>query len=277
MDHKEYEAELSEAEARLERLRAGYEQYFRGIERREPSNRRKDLERRFQMLRRERPRNTALRFRFQTLMQRYITLRTHWNRICREIENGTYKRDLDRMKLRQTRRSERRNPDANPAPGKNDDGSVSLDLDLDIDKEVAAALASAEDAARKPAPPRNQTFARPSGAKAPPPPPPRKKGAVPPPPPPARRASGGRPPPPPPPQLGEGRLRNIYQEYVSARQRNNERTDNVNYDKLKRQIRQMEPKLREKYGGKSVDFRVVVKDGRVGLKPIKTSSEDPGR
>jgi hypothetical protein len=53
---------------------------------------RKDVERRIYSLRKEQIRNTALRFRFQMILQRYNTYQTHWQRICREIENGTYKR-----------------------------------------------------------------------------------------------------------------------------------------------------------------------------------------
>jgi hypothetical protein len=41
-------------------------------------------------------RNAALRFRSQTLMQRWVLLTTYWNRTLREIENGCYRRDLER-------------------------------------------------------------------------------------------------------------------------------------------------------------------------------------
>ena len=80
--------------SRVDRLRSLYEQYFMGIERLEPTVPRKDVDRRIQSLRKEQIRNTALRFRFQMILQRYNTYQTHWMRICREIENGTYKRHL---------------------------------------------------------------------------------------------------------------------------------------------------------------------------------------
>lgn len=83
---------LSELETRIDRLRALYEQYFMGIERMEPHVPRKDVERRFNDLRKIPFRNTAKRFKFQTLVQRYSTMQQYWMRICREIENGTYKR-----------------------------------------------------------------------------------------------------------------------------------------------------------------------------------------
>ena len=40
------------------------------------------------------------------------------------------------------------------------------------------------------------------------------------------------------------------------------------YEKLAARIKSMEPELKKKHGGKSIDFEVVVKDGRVGLKPV---------
>jgi hypothetical protein len=86
--------ELEELEIRLERLRSLYEQYFLGIEKSEPTVARKDVDRRIFVLRREKFRNTARRFKLQTIVQRYNTFQQYWYRICREIENGTYKRHL---------------------------------------------------------------------------------------------------------------------------------------------------------------------------------------
>src|SRR5882724_4370261 len=65
-----------------------------GIERIEPQIARKDVDRRIYVLRREKIRNTAKRFKLQTIIQRYNTFQQYWQRICREIENGTYKRHL---------------------------------------------------------------------------------------------------------------------------------------------------------------------------------------
>lgn len=84
----------------VDRLRSLYEQYFMGIEKLEPTVPRKDVDRRIQILRKEQIRNTAQRFRFQMILQRYNTYQTHWQRICREIENGTYKRHVIRAQQR---------------------------------------------------------------------------------------------------------------------------------------------------------------------------------
>ena len=100
MESAEIETLVNELETRVDRLRSLYEQYFMGIERMPPSVPHKDVERRLQLLRKEQIRNTGVRFRFQMIIQRYNTYQTHWQRICRQIEEGTYKRDLLRAQRR---------------------------------------------------------------------------------------------------------------------------------------------------------------------------------
>src|ERR1700679_2710531 len=91
---------VGELETRLDRLRSLYDQYFMGIERLEPLVPRKDVERRMAILRKEQIRNTGLRFKFQTLTQRFNTYQTYWIRISRQIEQGTYRRDVMRATAR---------------------------------------------------------------------------------------------------------------------------------------------------------------------------------
>lgn len=96
----EIDVALEELEARLERLRALYEQYFIGIEKIEPSVPRQDVDRRIYALRKAQIRNTAKRFKLQTIIQRYNAFQQYWLRICREIENGTYHRHVARAQSR---------------------------------------------------------------------------------------------------------------------------------------------------------------------------------
>ncbi len=94
MDGSEIEKALEDLETRIERLRALYEQYFMGIEKLEPQIPKKEVERRITIFRKEQIRNTAQRFKFQTLIQRYNTMQQYWGRVTREIENGTFRRDV---------------------------------------------------------------------------------------------------------------------------------------------------------------------------------------
>ncbi len=135
---------IGELEVAVDRLRSLYEQYFMGIEKLEPTVPRKDVDRRIHLLRKEQIRNTALRFRFQMIVQRYNTYQTHWQRICREIENGTYKRHLIRAKRRfgSSAPPPRAQPPSvqpvGPQPGAVVSGELAAEL-AELDREFAPA------------------------------------------------------------------------------------------------------------------------------------------
>jgi hypothetical protein len=138
VEPNELERLIGELEIAVDRLRSLYEQYFMGIERLEPTVPRKDCDRRVQLLRKEQIRNTALRFRFQMLVQRYNTYQTHWQRICRDIENGTYKRHVVRA---QKRFGIRRQSDHPPASTTAPPERSFADELAELDKEFAPAAA----------------------------------------------------------------------------------------------------------------------------------------
>ena len=292
MTPKEFEIMLSDAEVQLSRIKHLYEQWFQGIERIEPQIPRKQFDRMLHALRKEQPRNTAMRFRFQTLIQRYTTLQTYWRRIGRQIEEGTYRRDLLRARRRReasraARAQDRKRRSSGPLElDPNDDVSMDQliaeasdrmdelrrapevapnDAPLD-EQETATTLqniraqgvrppaADTHDAPtarfskpksnrpkpRKPTP----NDAAPSSRRAPPPIAARSKGP------------------------GEARLHQIYESYVEAMRGNNERTDKIDYESVAKSLKKMVPKLDRKHKGKRIDFKVVVIDGKVGIKPV---------
>lgn len=100
MEVQEFDDALTDLETRVDRLRALYENWFRGYEKTEPSVARKDVERRVYGLRKQLPRNTALRFRYHQLYQRYTTLASYWQRTARQVEEGTYRMQLQRLRRR---------------------------------------------------------------------------------------------------------------------------------------------------------------------------------
>ena len=138
----EFDTALSELETRVDRLRALYENWFRGYEKSEPAVARKEVERRVYTLRKDLPRNTALRFRYHQLYQRFTTLATYWQRTARQIEEGTYKLQLVRLK--------RRNEQVRPARRQPREGEEEKDqprthaLDLDEISNLDDLLDAAE-------------------------------------------------------------------------------------------------------------------------------------
>src|SRR5688572_15730778 len=135
MTVEEFDEALTDLETRVDRLRALYENWFRGYEKTEPTAPRKDVERRVYALRKELPRNTALRFRYHQLYLKYTTLVQYWQRTWRQIEEGTYRPQLQRLKRKlereqdQEARRERRKHDRGEE--QEDNGRRAFELDLD--------------------------------------------------------------------------------------------------------------------------------------------------
>lgn len=100
MNHREVQQMVDDLEPKVERLKALYQQYFMGIEKIPPAILKRDVERMIAQLRRQRLQNTATRYKFQMIVQRLSTYQQYWNRILRQIENGTYKRDIQRAAAR---------------------------------------------------------------------------------------------------------------------------------------------------------------------------------
>ncbi len=96
----ELEGEVGKLEEELEELKAKYEQYFLGVERKEPVRRREELRKRVLRVKEAFTRNTGLKFRVQSLHARYLSYERLWLRSAREKEEGTYHRDLFKARLR---------------------------------------------------------------------------------------------------------------------------------------------------------------------------------
>jgi hypothetical protein len=83
----------------VDELQRQFELYFQGLERRPPVDERESLKRALLKQKGEASRwNTADRFRMNTLMQKFTSYDRMWERTLQEIENGTYRRDLNRVK-----------------------------------------------------------------------------------------------------------------------------------------------------------------------------------
>ena len=138
---KELEIALAELEERVDRLRASYEQYFMGYEKIEPGVQRKDVDRRFSALRKQQIRNTALRFRFNVITQKFNTYAMYWTRICRQIEEGTFKRHVAKAAKRFG------TPAAQDKRERDQDWSIDVEIGDFEDVDMEAILAEADAAA----------------------------------------------------------------------------------------------------------------------------------
>ena len=85
---------LDALDSALDRVKVLYEQYFLGIQKQPPSYLHTDVERKIRDLTQVQVRNTALRYRFVTIQQKFGSYNAYWRRTLRQIENGTYTRNL---------------------------------------------------------------------------------------------------------------------------------------------------------------------------------------
>jgi hypothetical protein len=88
------EARLEEMARKLDRLRGMYESFFMGVERTPPNHLRRELNRLMLEMQQVPITKPTLRFRFQTMLQKWVLFTTYWNRTLREIESGTFRRDI---------------------------------------------------------------------------------------------------------------------------------------------------------------------------------------
>ncbi|HEX9575772.1 MAG TPA: MXAN_5187 C-terminal domain-containing protein [Myxococcales bacterium] len=107
--------DLDELEEAMTGLQVLYEKYFLGIDRRPPDAQRRQVSEKMRLLKTTQVKNTALKFRIQTLFAKLISFERMWDRTLREIEEGTYKRDVFKAKLRDARRGGEQKP-AQAAP-----------------------------------------------------------------------------------------------------------------------------------------------------------------
>lgn len=181
--------DIAAIEKKLIQLKTDYEQYFMGFQKRAPEALRVELDRLIQLYSNQRITNTALNFRYKTVVARYNSYKTYWDRIMREIEEGRYVRDLFKMKLH-----DRQKVTAPPAPAAQ---SSTRGNEIRSDEDL---------------------------------------------------------------------MKRVYEEYADARRRTNEPP--VKYESVAGLLAKQIPTIKEKYKCSSVDFKVVVEDGKAKLKAV---------
>src|SRR3954466_9378936 len=100
--------ELDAMDQSISELQVVYEKFFLGIDRRPPDRERKRISDRMRVLKATQVKNTALKFRLHTMFAKLISFERMWDRTLREMEDGTYHRDVFKAKLHASR-EERQN------------------------------------------------------------------------------------------------------------------------------------------------------------------------
>lgn len=92
--------ECEQVEGEMAALHAAYEQFFLGIERQPPTRQHTALKKRIVSMQQSFVRQTSTKFRVAALQNRFLSYERMWNRTLQEMENGTYRRDLFKARLK---------------------------------------------------------------------------------------------------------------------------------------------------------------------------------
>jgi hypothetical protein len=89
---------LDQIQRGLERLYSLYEQHFTGVLKRQPEKEHSEFKTLFNSISPADLKTTASKFRFQGLSAKYIQFNNLWTKVLKQIEEGTYHRDLFLLK-----------------------------------------------------------------------------------------------------------------------------------------------------------------------------------
>ena len=247
------ETRLGEMERKMDRLRSLYESFFMGMERMPPNTPRHEMNRMILEMQQVPIGNAAMRFRFQALLQKWVLQTTYWNRTLREIEAGTYRRDVARTQRHLAERG----------------GVITEEeaLALGIPKSRVKAFVARQQfqAAKK-----KGTATPPAPAAAPQVGPPALPGqggvrSGGPPPLPAR-AAAAKPALPALPGLGDQDFERAYQRYLDAHRRLGIEEQAVPKEKMHSRLGKQLPRILDEKRCDRVRLEIAVEDGKVRLR-----------
>lgn len=255
-NHKELQKDIDQLDKDLDELRSQYELYFMGIEKAEPIVPRDLIKAQLRRWKEMPIKNTAIKFQIQQLKARMVSLENYWQRVQKQREDGTYKRDQARVQRRERelaeleakKKAKAAQAKGGPEAAKGEGAQTQLaggqvpnakgDGKVVTGAELHAGKSAAETAGRGGAQARATTggdMARPSATSA--------------------------------DDLTEPKLRRLYQTYIGARKRCGEPVD-LRYEDMAAALRKQVPKLMQTTGAKAVEFKVVIRSGRAVLKAL---------
>ena len=247
---------VNELEDKIEKLKLQYEMFFSGIDNIDPGDKRIQIRTLITRLNELHIKNPAVRFRFQSLVGRFVSMNQYWTRIMREIEEGRLQRGLFRSRTL--------------APGEKPK-SYYGDEAPDIEKIREDRRGAMEAVAYKPvvkekmkrhdirlreiseedlADSSKMRHQRPLAG-----------------------PSEGTEDEKPVTALDDKKIDRICDEYIEARREYLGNSTNIKKETIANQLGKQAEALRRKYNTEDITFRVIKKDGKVSLKPVVRKSK----
>lgn len=87
-----FKEDLDILDVKINKLKAGYEQYFAKVMKKEPAALREEADRIILKCSNQSTTNTSLKFRYSTLASKYTSYKQFWDRMLRRIADGNYER-----------------------------------------------------------------------------------------------------------------------------------------------------------------------------------------
>jgi hypothetical protein len=255
------ETRIGEMEKKIERLRSMYESFFMGVERIPPNTARREMNRLMLEMQQVPIGNASLRFRFQSLSQKWVLHMTYWNRTMREIEAGTFRRDVARTQRHLAERGGAITEEEALAlgiPKNRVKAFVARHQRLSLKKTGTALPAAPGPTSAPPAP------AGPTGGRAQPPPIP---------------ASARRSPSPdavavtPLPGLTDIDFESAYRRYLDAHKKLGREAEALPKDKIRARLGKQLPKILEDKKCDRVQLDVAVEGDKVRLRAWPADSK----
>ena len=103
---RDLDRQLDRLEASIAELRILYEQYFSGIIPQAPDKQHTEVARTIRVLLKAPFKNSATRFRLRTLINRFQTYCTYWEKVNKQREAGTYYKDIFKAEMRERQQKE---------------------------------------------------------------------------------------------------------------------------------------------------------------------------
>jgi hypothetical protein len=279
------EARIGEMEKKIDRLRSLYESFFMGMERTPPNTPRREMNRMMLEMQQVTISNSSLRFRFQSLSQKWVLLITYWNRTMREIEAGTFRRDMARTQrhladrggviteeealalgipknrvkafvAHNQRLAERKADSAPKAPSTPVPPTTPLLPTTPLSPACAPASTSAPVSPAAPA-----SVSSPASARSQPPPIPASARRSP-----SPDAAASAPPLPPLPGLADRDFDTAYDRYLDAHKKLGKAGEALPKEKMRLRLGKQLPKILEERRCQSIQLDVAIEDGKVRLR-----------
>lgn len=96
-ERRSIQRRLDDIEQEMRKLEIAYDQYFAGVEKREPVKKREQLARKLRQLTGRHIVQTDIRFRVNALSSRFHTYANYWDRILRLMDEGRFIRGSGRI------------------------------------------------------------------------------------------------------------------------------------------------------------------------------------